>query len=76
MILSVGRVCMKVKGREAGKYCVIVDKPEKNFVLIDGRDVKRRKVNIRHLEPLPVVLKIKRNADTKTVEKALEKEGF
>jgi len=76
MILGVGRVCRKVKGKEAGKYCVIVEKPEKNFVLIDGKDVKRKKTNIKHLEPLPVVLKIKKNASTKTIENALEKEGF
>jgi large subunit ribosomal protein L14e len=76
MILEIGRVCRKVRGKEAGRYCVVVEKPEKKFVLVDGRDVKRRKVSVNHLEPLPVVLKIKKNAGTETVAKALEKEGF
>jgi large subunit ribosomal protein L14e len=76
MILEIGRVCRKVRGKEAGRYYVIVEKPEKKFVLVDGRDVKRRRVSVNHLEPLPVVLKIKKNAGTETVTKALEKEGF
>lgn len=76
MILEIGRVCRKVRGKEAGRYCVVVEKPEKKFVLVDGRDVKRKKVSVNHLEPLPVVLKIKKKAGTETVAKALEKEGF
>ncbi len=76
MILEVGRVCRKVKGKDAGKYCVVVEKPEKKFVLVDGKDVKRKKMSTNHLEPLPTVLKIKKSARTETVVKALEKEGF
>lgn len=30
MILDVGRVCLKIAGREAGKYCIVIGK-EKNI---------------------------------------------
>ncbi len=30
--VEVGRVCMKLAGREAGKKCVVVDVIDKNFV--------------------------------------------
>jgi len=76
MILEVGRVCRKTRGREAGNYCVVVDKVNKNHVMIDGKDVRRKKVNILHLEPLPVVLKIGKGAKKEEVSMALEKEGF
>ncbi len=76
MILEVGRVCRKTRGKEAGEYCVVVDKPEKGCVLIDGKGIKRKKTNIHHIEPIPVILKIKKNAKTNTITKALEKEGL
>ena len=76
MIMKIGRVCKKVRGREAGNYCVVVDKIDKNYVLIDGKGVRRKKTSIMHLEPLPTVLDIKKGAKTDAVLKALEKEGF
>jgi large subunit ribosomal protein L14e len=60
---------------EVVRYCVIVDKVDKNFVLIEGKGVKRKKTNVTHLEPLPIVLKISKGADDKAVVSALEKEG-
>ncbi|MBU4266045.1 MAG: 50S ribosomal protein L14e [Candidatus Altiarchaeales archaeon] len=76
MILEVGRVCRKTRGRDAGSYCVVVDKADKNQVTIDGSNVRRKKTSIRHLEPLPVVLKIKKGAKKDEVAKALKKEGL
>ena len=32
--LDIGRVCVKLTGREAGKRCIIVDRIDKNFVLV------------------------------------------
>jgi large subunit ribosomal protein L14e len=34
--IEVGRICVKVTGREAGKKCVIVDVMDKSFILISG----------------------------------------
>ncbi|OYT53314.1 MAG: 50S ribosomal protein L14e [Candidatus Altiarchaeales archaeon ex4484_2] len=76
MILEKGRVCRKVRGRDAGDYCVVLKEPEGNKVMVDGKKVKRGEVSIRHLEPLPVVLKIRKGSKTETIVKALEKEGF
>ena len=76
MILSVGRVCKKVTGRDAGNYCVIIGKLDGNSVLVDGKNVMRKKVSIGHLEPLPLKVKVGQNAGTESVVKALEKEGL
>lgn len=71
--MDVGRVCKKVVGRESGKTCVIVEKVDKNFVIVESPDVRRRRCNIRHLEPVDITVKIKEGATEKEVEKALKK---
>ncbi|MEM0325341.1 MAG: 50S ribosomal protein L14e [Nanopusillaceae archaeon] len=72
MVVEVGRLCIKLRGREAGRRCVIVEILDENFVIIDG-DVKRRRVNVKHLEFLPQVISIKSGASTEEViEKMLE----
>ena len=45
----IGRLCVKLSGREAGRECVIVNKEEGNFVTIDG-NVKRKRCNLEHLD--------------------------
>jgi len=50
-MMEVGRVCVKTAGREAGEKCVIVDIVDKNFVVVLGPRVRRRRCNIKHLEP-------------------------
>jgi len=70
--LEVGRLCIKISGREAGKYCVIVDKKDNSFVIIDGQ-VKRRKCNINHLIILEEKLNIKKGASTADVIKNFKK---
>lgn len=75
MVIEVGRVCIKRKGREIGKKCVIVDIIDDNFVLIDG-NVKRRKCNIDHLEPTSQKLEIEKGAPTEQVKEAMAKSGL
>ena len=79
-MMEIGRVCLKTAGREAGKYCVVVGKEESGFVTVTGpktvTQVKRRKCNITHLEPLPDVLKIKAGATDEEVSSALSKAGL
>ena len=57
---------MKLKGREAGSRCVIVDVVDKNYVIVTGppevTGVRRRRVNMSHLQPLDKVIEISRNA--------------
>ena len=69
-MLDIGRVCMKIAGRDAGKVGVIIDVLEAPYVLIDG-EVRRRKCNILHLEPLERKVEIKKNASHADVVKAL-----
>lgn len=73
-MLEVGRVCVKIAGREAGRKCVIVEVVDHNFVIIEGQ-VKRRKCNISHLEPLAQILKIKKGASHEEVLKELQNLG-
>ncbi len=74
-MLDVGRVCVKIAGRDAGNFCVIVDRIDDSYVLIDG-NVRRKKCNIIHLEPTSKILKIKKSADSKTVIDLMKKEGL
>ena len=77
--IEVGRICVKIKGREAGRRCVILDMIDKNFVLITGpknvTGIRRRRVNINHLKPTEEVIKIRRGASDEEVYKALAESG-
>lgn len=76
--IDIGRICVKIAGREAGKKCLIVDIIDKNFVLITGpkqvNGVKRRRVNINHIEPTDKKVNIKRGQNDEEVLKALDEE--
>ena len=50
--IEVGRVCVKISGREAGEKCVIVEVIDDKFVEVVGANIKNRRCNIKHLEPL------------------------
>ena len=77
--VEVGRICVKIAGREAGRKCIVVDVIDKNFALITGpkqlTGVKRRRVNINHIEPTTEKIYIKRGASDEEVMEALEKAG-
>lgn len=76
--MEVGRVCVKLRGREAGGRCVIVDIIDRNYVLVtspeDLTGVRRRRVNMNHLEPLDEKIDIGRNAADEDVRDALRQE--
>jgi large subunit ribosomal protein L14e len=76
LAIEVGRICVKLIGREAGRKCVIVDLMDKSFVLITGpkavTGVRRRRANINHIEPLQDKIEIKRGASDEEVEEALK----
>lgn len=74
-MFNVGRVCFKIAGRDANKYCVVIKKIDNNFVEIDGQ-TRRRKCNIDHLEPLDKTIEIAEGASNKEVADALTKAGF
>ena len=74
-MIEIGRVCIKIAGRDAGRECTVIDILDNTFVLIDG-NTRRRKCNIMHLEPTQKVIKIKKNASHDDVKKEFEKLGF
>ncbi len=78
--IEVGRICVKIYGREAGRKCVIVDIIDENFVLITGpkslTGVRRRRANIDHIEPLEKKIEISKGASDEEVINALTKEGL
>ncbi len=75
--IEVGRVCVKLNGREAGRKCVIVDVIDKNFILITGpqklNGVRRRRTNVKHVEPTTETLEIKKGAADEDIAKIAEK---
>ena len=79
-MIEPGRVCLKIAGREAGHYCVILEKINNNFVLITGpkaiTGVKRRKCNIIHIEPTEYKLEIDSKSDDSFIEDAWKKSGL
>ena len=74
MIMEVGRVCRKLKGRDAGEYCVVVEKVDDAFVVVEGKGMKKTKTSVFQLEPLPSVITVKKGEKTEDIIKALEKE--
>jgi large subunit ribosomal protein L14e len=79
-VIDVGRVVVKVLGREAGRKAVVVDIIDENYVLITGpkslTGVRRRRVNINHIEPTDKKIEIKKGASDEEVLKAIEAAGL
>lgn len=77
--IEVGRICVKLSGREAGRKCVIIDLTDKSFVMITGpksvTGIKRRRVNINHIEPLQDKIEVARGASDEEVSAALKASG-
>ena len=71
-VYDIGRICIKTMGREAGHYCVIVDIIDKNYLLIDGLKIRRRRVNYKHIEPIADTIDIKKGAKHEDVETAIK----
>ena len=69
--MEVGRLCVKLAGREAGCRCVVVDVIDRNYVLVTGPEeltgVRRRRVNMSHLRPLDERIDIPRNASDQEI---------
>ena len=69
--IDIGRICVKLSGREAGKRCVIVDVVDRNYVIVTGppslTGVRRRRVNMNHIKPLDEMIDISRNASDEDI---------
>lgn len=74
-MFDIGRVCLKIAGRDAKNYCVVVEVIDDNFVLVDGQ-TRRKRCNVKHLEPTSKTVKVSKGADHKAVVAALNQAGF
>lgn len=74
MTEKVGKLCIKIAGRDAGQACIIVEDLGKGLVLIDGA-TRRRKCNINHLEILEKSFDLKKGASHEDVVKELKTIG-
>ncbi|MFN4046238.1 MAG: 50S ribosomal protein L14e [Acidilobaceae archaeon] len=74
--VEIGRICVKTRGREAGRKAVIVDIIDQNYILITGpkklTGIKRRRVNINHVEPLETKIEIRKGASDEEVLEAVK----
>lgn len=70
--MEVGQICIKTKGREAGRKVIVLTAPKEGRVLIDGNKVKRRECNMLHLFPINEKVKIAKEAPHDAVVKALK----
>ena len=78
--IEVGRVAVKIAGRDAGKYCVITKVMNKNFAEITGpkilSGIASQRTNTSHLEATADRVEIKHDAKDEDVLKAVEKAGL
>jgi len=74
--VDIGQICVKTRGHEKGKRCIIVDIVDRSYVLVTGprsvTGVKRRRVNVGHLQVLDESVNIPRQASDDDVAKALK----
>lgn len=70
--MEIGQVCIKTKGREAGRTVVVLSKAKEGKVLVDGPKVKRKECNVLHLFPLSEQVKVKGEESHEGVVKALK----
>ncbi|MFW9921694.1 MAG: 50S ribosomal protein L14e [Candidatus Thorarchaeota archaeon] len=79
-MIEIGRIVVKTAGREALKKAVVVDIIDKNYVLITGppalNGLKRRRVNINHLEPTQKKITITRQATDADILTAAKSAGL
>jgi len=73
-MIEVGRLCIKLAGRDANRNCVVVEIIDNKNVIIDG-DVRRKKCNITHLIPLDKTVELKTGSNEE-VAKAFEEMGL
>ena len=69
MIFETGRVCVKIAGREAGRHCAVLEVVDANYVVVEGPEVRKRKTNVAHLEPLADKIDSKRDVKQQLTEK-------
>lgn len=73
--MEIGQVCIKTAGRDAGNLCAVIEVINENYVVIEGA-TRRKKCNIRHLEPMMRKLEIAKNASHEEVIAQMKSAGY
>jgi len=71
--MEIGQVCIKTRGREAGRKVVVLSEVKDNKVLVDGTKVKRKQCNVLHLYPLKEKVKVGKEAKHEDIVKVMKK---
>ncbi len=74
-MMDIGRVCIKIAGRDSGETAVVIEKIDDNFVLING-NVRRKRCNVKHLEPTEKFVVIQAGASTEELHSAMRDAGL
>jgi len=74
-MIEIGRICVKTAGRDSKCICTIIDIVDAKTVLVDG-ETRRKKVNIKHLEPTQKKIDIKKGASRAEIIKEFKKIGI
>ncbi len=74
-LFEVGRMCVKLAGRDAGRKCIVVEQLDNTYVLVDGA-TRRKKVNLKHLEPLAETIELNSGASHEEVKAAFKNLGL
>jgi len=70
--MEIGQLCIKTKGREAGRKVVVLSEIKAGKVLIDGEKIKRKECNVLHLFPLKEKIKITKDTKHEDVVKIIK----
>lgn len=74
-IFEIGRICIKLSGKDAGKLCVVIDLVNEITVFVDGYS-RRKKCNLKHLEQTEYVVNIFRGITHDDLIRVLESENM
>ncbi|MFH1431786.1 MAG: 50S ribosomal protein L14e [archaeon] len=74
--IEIGRICVKTRGRNAGKYCIITGVVDDNFVNISGpkalNGIKPKRCNTTHLAYTDKKIEIKDKATEEEISRAID----
>ncbi|MBU2638141.1 MAG: 50S ribosomal protein L14e [Nanoarchaeota archaeon] len=74
-MMDIGRVCIKTAGRDSGETAVVIEQIDENFVLVNG-NVRRKRCNIKHLEPTEKFVMIQAGVSTEGLHQAMQDAGL
>ncbi|MFC2162492.1 50S ribosomal protein L14e [Candidatus Altiarchaeota archaeon] len=75
-LIDKGRVCRITKGKNAFDYCIVIEKQDDSTAIVEGIEAPRRKMSIKHLEPTPKVVDIKKSSTKDDISAALTSAGL